>query len=146
AFSLDLKDEQLYIRPEKIISGSLGKGLSGAIFGFVGRLPIVQVGKFSIENSVVAFPIYEDGNIRTIMTENNGSVGGELLKRFHVVIDYAEGEVYLKKNRQFKKPYEYDMSGMEIYVLHEEEEDDRFFISYIEEGTPADLEGFLVGD
>jgi len=107
---------------------------------------VIQLGDFSIKNVVVAFPMYEDVTIRSLMTERSGSIGGELLKRFNVLFDYSRQEIYLKKNRQFKNPYEYDMSGMEVYVLNDEEDGSRFFISQIDEGTPAEKEGFLVGD
>jgi len=146
AFSLDLTDKQKRIQPPKTIAGNLGKGLGGSIFGLVGRLPVIQLGDFSIKNVVVAFPMYEDVTIRSLMTERSGSIGGELLKRFNVLFDYSRQEIYLKKNRQFKNPYEYDMSGMEVYVLNDEEDGSRFFISQIDEGTPAEKEGFLVGD
>jgi len=146
AFSLDLTEDQERIRPEKTIYGNLGKGLAGSIFGLVGRLSRIQVGDFPIKNAVVAFPTYEDVAIRSLMTERSGSVGGELLKRFTVLFDYSKKEIYLKKNRQFRRPYEYDMSGMEIYVLNDKEEGDRFFVGQIDQDTPAEKEGFLTDD
>jgi len=146
AFSLDLTDKQKRIQPEKTIAGNLGKGLGGSIFGLIGRLPKIQLGDFSIKNVVVAFPLYEDVAVRSLMTARSGSVGGELLRRFSVLFDYSRKEIYLRKNREYKKPYEYDMSGMEVYVLNDEEEGNRFFISQIDKDTPADKEGFLIGD
>jgi hypothetical protein len=146
AFSLDLTDSQSRIHPTKTISGSLGKGLSGAIFGLIGRLPEIQLGEFSIKKVVVAFPKYEDDAVRSLMTERSGSVGGEALKRFNVLFDYSRQEIYLKKNREFRRPYEYDMSGMEVYVLDDEEKGNRFFISHIDKDTAAEKEGFLIGD
>lgn len=146
AFSLDLTDDQKRIHPAKTIEGNLGKGLSGSIYGLIGRLPEIQLGEFSIKKVVVAFPMYEDISVRSIMTERSGSVGGELLKRFHLLFDYSRQEIYLKKNREFRKPYEYDMSGMEVYILTDEEDHKRFFISQIDKDTPAEKEGFLAGD
>ncbi|TCK80978.1 PDZ domain-containing protein [Albibacterium bauzanense] len=146
AFSLDLTDDQKRIHPAKTIEGNLGKGLSGSIYGLVGRLPEIQLGEFSVKKVVVAFPMYEDISVRSIMTERSGSIGGELLKRFHVLFDYSRQEMYLKKNREFRKPYEYDMSGMEVYILTDEENHKRFFISQIDKDTPAEKEGFLAGD
>lgn len=146
AFSLDLRDNQERIHPTKTVAGNLGKGLGGAIFGLVGRLPEIQLGEFSIKNVVVAFPMYEDDAVRSLMTERSGSIGGELLKRFHVLFDYSRGEIYLKKNRQYRNPFEYNMSGMEVYVSNGEENDRRFFIGQIDNDTPAEEEGFMVGD
>jgi C-terminal processing protease CtpA/Prc len=38
------------------------------------------------------------------------------------------------------------MSGMEVYVLDDEEKGNRFFISHIDKDTAAEKEGFLIGD
>jgi len=45
---------------------------------------------------------------------SNGSVGGEILKRFDVLFDYSNKTMYLKKNSNFDAPFNYNMSGMEI--------------------------------
>jgi S1-C subfamily serine protease len=42
-----------------------------------------------------------------------GSVGGEVLKRFHLVFDYDGRVLYLKKNRDYSH-FNYNKSGVEI--------------------------------
>lgn len=49
------------------------------------------------------------------MVQNRvGSVGGEILKRFSVVFDYKNEQLYLKKNSNFNEPFTYNKSGIEI--------------------------------
>jgi S1-C subfamily serine protease len=49
------------------------------------------------------------------MVQNRvGSVGGEILKRFSVVFDYKNEQLYLKKNSNFNEPFTYNKSGVEI--------------------------------
>jgi type II secretory pathway component PulC len=43
-----------------------------------------------------------------------GSVGGEILKRFTVVLDYAGRNLYLKKNSKFFEPFTYNKSGITV--------------------------------
>ena len=43
-----------------------------------------------------------------------GSVGGEILKRFTVVFDYQNEQMYLKKNKDFNAPFNYNKSGIKI--------------------------------
>jgi S1-C subfamily serine protease len=43
-----------------------------------------------------------------------GSVGGEILKRFSVVFDYKNEQLYLKKNSDYNEPFTYNESGVEI--------------------------------
>jgi S1-C subfamily serine protease len=43
-----------------------------------------------------------------------GSVGGEILRRFSVIFDFANESLYLKKNRTYFAPFVYNKSGIEI--------------------------------
>ena len=43
-----------------------------------------------------------------------GSVGGEVLKRFTVVLDYQGKKMYLRKNSKFAEPFTYNKSGITI--------------------------------
>jgi len=144
AISLDLTGEEKEIQPQKTISANLGIGLTGPINGLVGRLPEIKLGNFSFKDVITSFPVYEDLDLHLLMTEKDGSIGGEILKRFTVLFNYPKNEIYLQRNRNFKNPFEHDMSGMEIYKLNEKEY--RFFISRIDKNSPAEKAQFLVND
>lgn len=145
AVSLDLNDENKRIQPNRTIPANLGIGLSGPISGFIGRLNTIKFGDFSFNNVITAFPHYEDEKLREIMTRQDGSIGGEILRRFNLLFDYSRSELSLDKNRYFKEPFEYDMSGIEIYVINEGG-NNHFFISRIEKDSPAEQVGLEVDD
>ena len=47
--------------------------------------------------------------------ERNGSLGAEILKRFHVIFDYKNQRITLKKNNKyFGSPFLYNKSGIEL--------------------------------
>ena len=46
--------------------------------------------------------------------ERNGSIAGELLKRFNIIFDYGNTKITLKRNKNFKSPFHYNMSGIVI--------------------------------
>ncbi len=48
------------------------------------------------------------------LSGRNGSLGGELLKRFNIVFDYPGGKVTLRKNKYFDDPFQYNMSGIDL--------------------------------
>lgn len=144
AISLDLSEEEEWIKPQKTIVANLGVGLGGEINGLIGRMQQVKIGDYTFKKVIASFPEYEDEDLRTIMTSRDGAIGGEILKRFTVYLNYSKGEVYLRKNRHFRAPFEHDMSGMEIYMLFGK--DKRFMISRIEPKSPADRAEFLVDD
>ncbi len=92
----------------------LGLGLSGNVYGKRSKLPAFQLGKFELKNVKVAYPDARFlENIRQFK-ERDGSIGGDLLKRFTVTMDYAGKQMILKKNANYKTPFHYNMSGLVI--------------------------------
>jgi membrane-associated protease RseP (regulator of RpoE activity) len=49
-----------------------------------------------------------------MVPDRKGSVGGEIMKRFAVVFDYKNNNMYLKKNNDYSAPFSYNKSGVEI--------------------------------
>ena len=92
----------------------LGYTLSGAIYGKRSRVLSVAIGKFTFEEVTSAFPdnISYDGI--ELKEERGGSIGGALLSRFNTTIDYKNKRLVLKKNRRFKNPFDYDLSGLTL--------------------------------
>ncbi len=44
----------------------------------------------------------------------NGSLGGEILKRFNWILNYETKNFYFKKNKLFDEAFNYNMSGIEV--------------------------------
>lgn len=108
-------DKSEFIKiPEKNFDDFLGKGFSGDIEGKRGRIQKFEMADFEFNNPVVAFP--DSISIRnvTMVPDRMGSVGGEIMKRFIVVFNYQNEQMYLKKNRYYKAPFSYNKSGVEI--------------------------------
>ena len=100
--------------PEKNFDDFLGRGFSGDVEGKRGRIEKFQMDDFVFSNPVVAFP--DSISIRnvTMVPGRMGSVGGEIMRRFTVVFDYLEKQLYLKKNSDYQAPFSYNKSGVEI--------------------------------
>jgi hypothetical protein len=92
----------------------LGKGFSGDVEGKRARIGAFLISDFKFIKPLVAFP--DSSSIKHVnMVPNRlGSLGGEILRRFSIVFDYANGFLYLKKNRQYFDPFVYNKSGIEI--------------------------------
>jgi hypothetical protein len=101
------------IIPEKNIKDLLGIGLSGEINGKRARVKELKIGTHQFNEILVSFPNLNNVS-GLIMQNRNGSVGGEILKRFNWFIDYKNETVYMKPNIYFKDPFNYNMSGIEI--------------------------------
>ena len=90
----------------------LGQGLSGDVFGKRSKIPKMRIGTFEMTNIKVAFPSKESIENIKFFKERDGSIGGELLNRFTVVMNYPSKKITLKKNNKFKDPFHYNMSGL----------------------------------
>ena len=100
--------------PENNYVDYLGKGLNGNIFGKRTKVHSIKIGNFVLNNAKAAFPdMFSFSSVKNL-GGRNGSIGGEVLRRFNIVFNYPEGQITLKKNSFFKAPFQFNMSGLEI--------------------------------
>jgi len=100
--------------PKKNFPDFLGKGFSGDIEGHRAKIDNFLIDDFNFKKPIVSFP--DSSSIKNVkmVPDRIGSVGGEVLKRFTVVLDYADKKMYLKKNGKFSEPFTYNKSGITI--------------------------------
>ncbi|MFD2968958.1 PDZ domain-containing protein [Sphingobacterium bambusae] len=92
----------------------IGRGFNGEIHGKRNRVARVVLGDFELKFPIVAYP---DSNavFMSKLTKNRiGSVGNQVLQRFDMLLDYERELWYLKKNKNFNKPFLLNMAGMDI--------------------------------
>lgn len=130
---LEALENKAFPLPHKTIKANLGVGINGEIIGVMGRISHLTIQNFTFKEVLAGFPEYNEKRNNIEGNDRNGSLGADVLKHFQVTFDYEDGAMYLKKSRNFKKEFEHDMSGMELYTKQ-----DRFFIGRIEPGSPAD--------
>ncbi|MAU15320.1 MAG: aspartate aminotransferase [Muricauda sp.] len=122
--------------PEKNYDDHLGRGLNGDIFGKRSKIDGVRIGDYELEEAKVAFPDRESLQGLDNLGDRNGSLGGEVLKRFNMVFDYGRGLVTLKKNGNFKEPFQYNLAGIDLQHNG---------LRYIAESI-ADVNGIIKGE
>ena len=118
------------------------EGVGGEVKLFVGRLPQLQLGRFTVTDPVVHFAQDRKGAFAS--SEFSGVIGGELLRRFKVIFDYAHKRMILEPNGDLAAPFEYDMSGIR---LRAEGEDFKILRARrLVENSPATEAGLHEGD
>ncbi len=100
--------------PEKYFQDFLGRGLSGSVYGKRSKIEQVSFGDFKLKHVNVAFPDSTSISYARKIKDRNGSLGGEILKRFNLILDYPNGEVTLRKNRFFSNSFYYNKSGITL--------------------------------
>lgn len=132
--------------PETTINVQLGIGLSGKISGHLGRLDQVAIGEYVLSQVLASFPDSASfGSKITSRIDREGNIGGELLRRFTVVINYPEKYIALKPiKKAMKEPFEHDMSGMDLRAKGEKFNE--YYIDRIIEDSPAEEAGLKKDD
>ena len=144
AISLERWEDKPFPLPKEVIDASLGNGLSGPISGKIGRISKLTIGGFTFNDVAASFPIYEDAAAKTLLLNRNGNLGADLLSRFNTTFDYKNGKLYLSKNVFFSRPFDHDMSGLEVFT--DETKKNRFFVMRIETKSPAEVSGVEIND
>jgi hypothetical protein len=75
----------------------------------VGRVKAVQLGPFVLENPTVALSLDTEG--AGASEDNDGEIGGEIFRRFKVILDYSRKQMILEPNKSFNDPYNVESGG-----------------------------------
>ncbi|MDX2283080.1 MAG: aspartyl protease family protein [Bacteroidia bacterium] len=143
SMAISLFDRDLPL-PDPSIEAFLGQGLSGNVYGKLGRSKGFMLGSFSFEHVVTGYPDPESINYAPDDTAWYGNLGAEILSRFHLIIDYNREVLHLRKSSGYKKPFEYNISGLELLSLGSAF--DHFIISYVRPKSPAEQAGLQTND
>jgi PDZ domain len=100
------------VMPPQVIKGNIGVGLGGQIEGYMGRLRSVSIGSSKLGNVISHFQELYDASDSVNINQRNGILGGEILSRFTVIIDFMHEKMYFQPNKYFKSSFEYDKSGL----------------------------------
>jgi len=109
------EDDDLGIRhSDKYFEDFLGHGLSGSVYGKRSKIEEISFNGFVIKDANVAFPDSSSIAFAKQFKDRNGSLAGNILKRFNLIVDYQKASITLKKNALFKHAFSYNKSGIEL--------------------------------
>lgn len=109
-----LFEDKVITVPDTNYDDFLGKGLSGNIYGKRTKINQIKISDFVLKDAKAAFPDMATFNSKTNFRNRNGSLGGEILKRFNMVFDYQNEKIKVKKNSNFGKSFQYNISGIDL--------------------------------
>lgn len=137
-----VESNKLLAATQKTIKDPGAEGVGGEVKLLVGRLPQLQLGRFTITDPVVHFAQDRKGAFAS--SEFSGVIGGELLRRFKVIFDYAHKRMILEPNGDLAAPFEDDMSGIRLRA--EGEDFKTLKVLRVVENSPAAEAGVREGD
>ncbi|MDX6613656.1 MAG: hypothetical protein QOD75_2842 [Blastocatellia bacterium] len=75
----------------------------------VGRVKAMQFGQVIIKNPPIGLSQDTEGSGAS--QENDGLIGGEIFRRFKVILDYSRKQMILEPNSSFNDPYNIETDG-----------------------------------
>lgn len=99
---------------ENYFNDFLGLSLSGSIYGKRSKVNTFNFGGFSFNEVNVAILDSKSIIATRMINGRKGSLGSQIIKRFHVIFDYPNKTISLRKNKEFKTPFYYNMSGLTL--------------------------------
>jgi hypothetical protein len=125
-----------------IPEATLGVGVGGESLASVFRLSDVEIGTLHLHDVVVTASHDEKG----VFADPNlaGIIGGDLLRKFTVILDYPHKRVILEKTRNSNTPFLYDAAG--VFLVADGPKYDRIRILRVVPGSPAAEAGLQKGD
>ncbi len=124
------------------VEGSFAAGVGGATSQRIGRIKRLQIAEFAMENPVAS--LSRDARGAGSSGEVDGLIGGEVLRRFTLTIDYPHRRLLITPNRDFSERFEFDMGGLLLRAA--DTKFDRFLVRQVVPGSPAMAAGLEIGD
>jgi predicted aspartyl protease len=131
------------------VSAAVGKtltvqsrGVGGVTEVRLARLTRLDVGGFSLAQPVAALQPAGVGHISAEGTV--GNIGGGILSRFKVILDYSRHRMILEPGPELDLPFEADMSGLGLVSIPPDLQ--RVSVARVLEGSPAFEAGVRAGD
>ncbi|MBO6620515.1 MAG: aspartyl protease family protein [Balneola sp.] len=130
--------------PEKTIDAYLGSGLSGEIYGKIGKAHSIELQGLVLNDPVLSYPDLEAVEQAIERDSRNGSIGADLLKRFDIIYNYGDNGILVRPNRNFDDEFRYNTSGIDVItpIL----DLPYYVVSEVRSGSPADLTGIKKDD
>jgi hypothetical protein len=133
---LDVNSDPHIKVPGKSIYSYIGASTGGDIQGYIGRISNVSLGKYRLSNVISYFPD------KASFPKCNGILGGDILRRFTLIIDYRKSQIGFKANGFYNQPFTYNVSGVEVTLIG----DTMFQVSNVREFSNAQKAGVKAGD
>jgi hypothetical protein len=121
------------------IEAFAGAGIGGEAKALQTRIKSLQIGSFIINEPMTGLSTAQKGAF--VSEKFQGSIGGGILKRFRVILDYGNKKMILEKNPSFNQKDEYDKTGMLILW-----KDKKFVVQQIVKNSPAEKAKIKMGD
>ena len=148
ALFLDAESNEDIVLPERTLEHTIGRGLAGIVKGKIGRVKKIKLGKFKFKKVLTSYPDNWGLSKPGVETKREdvryGTIGSDVLSKFHVIFNYHEGDMYLKPNKNYQERFQFNTIGMNVMAFGERLNE--YYVNDIIPDSPADKAGLEIGD
>ncbi|RPI19334.1 MAG: PDZ domain-containing protein [Acidobacteria bacterium] len=138
----NLRDSMLKVSGRLLPSAAFGVGGKTELES--GRLEWIEIGPYALNFPDAAFASDAKGGAFA-RSDIDGIIGGELLRRFSVILDYSRARMILEPSLSFLDlPFETDASGLLVRTTDQSHHE--FEVAGVFDGTPASEAGIQKAD
>jgi membrane-associated protease RseP (regulator of RpoE activity) len=133
-----VNDSSVFVKNKKMLL-TQAEGIGGKKPMRLTTVKEIKIGPYKFKK-VPAHVFHDEFNV-TAYPLLGGLIGNDLLRRFNLIINYAEKEIHLRPNTHFNEKFDYSYTGLGIYYV-----DGQIVIEDVLEGSPAEKAGLMPGD
>jgi hypothetical protein len=116
-----------------------GWGVGGPARARLARAHTLILGNQTVKDPVIELTAQSKGAFSSAYYD--GNIGGDILRRFTLTLDYAHQNLWLEPNATMASPFVFDRTGMFLAV-----DGDSFLVKDVTAHGPADNAGLKAGD
>lgn len=131
-------DSSIYKKKRKSYL-TMAEGLGGKTDMKLSVVKELKVGPYKFRN-VPSYTFNDDFNV-TNYPAVGGLIGNDILRRFNVVVNYPQQEIYIKPNKHYLDSFDYSYTGLGFYLIN-----GAITVTDIIKESPAEKAGFKFGD
>jgi len=135
----DMVQDSSLLRSKRKLFPTEAEGLGGKKAMNLTVVKEVRVGPYKFRN--VPVYIFDDEFNITSYPVLGGLLGNDIMRRFNVIINYPEQQIYIRPNKRYSDSFDYSYSGLGMYLI-----DGAITVTDIMKKSPAEAAGFIPGD
>ncbi|CAN5657103.1 hypothetical protein BH10BAC2_BH10BAC2_01390 [soil metagenome] len=135
----DMVQDSSLLRSKRKLYPTEAEGLGGKKAMNLTVIREVKIGPYKFRN--VPVYVFDDEFNITSYPVLGGLIGNDIMRRFNVIVNYPEQQIYIRPNRRYTDSFDYSYSGLGMYLI-----DGAITVTEIMKKSPAEDAGFVPGD
>lgn len=137
--SKDFVEDSALLRSGRKIYPTQAEGLGGKKTMNLTVVKEIKIGPYKFRK--VPVHIFDDEFNVTSYPLLGGIIGNDILRRFNMIINYPQQNIFIKPNSHIAEAFDYSYTGLGIYQI-----DGEIKVIDVMENSPGDIAGFKSGD